>query len=358
MRQMVDILAQSGLFSDLSGDPLERFCQCLDLVRYAKGDVIFREGDTGDTMFVIGEGTVALTKRMGHGAREIARLGPGMHFGDMALISDEPRSAQASAATDVAAIRVGHSGFEALMAEDPRFARRLLRELTRRLSGINESTTRDVLRAHEALIFSLAKLADSRDPETGAHLYRVRDYCALLADLLQHHPKYSAVIDDAFIEAIYLVSPLHDIGKVAIPDGVLLKQGKLTAAEYQIMCTHTTIGAEALDRVLEYCDFASFQMARRIIMSHHERYDGKGYPEGLEGEAIPFEARIMTLADIYDALLSARVYKAAMGYDDVRNAIVASAGTHFDPVMTEVMVANIGRFEELHKKYELGTPGW
>ncbi len=358
MDDMTEILARSALFSDLSGEPLERFCQCLDIVRFAPGDVIFREGDPGDTMFVIGEGTVALSKRMGHGAREIARLGPGMHFGDMALISDDPRSAQATASTEVAAIQVGHAGFEALMAEDPGFARKLLRELTRRLSGINESTTRDVLRAHEALIFSLAKLADSRDPETGAHLYRVRDYCSVLAELLREHPKYSGVINGAFIEAIYLVSPLHDIGKVAIPDGILLKNGKLTAAEYQIMCTHTTIGAEAIDRVLEYCDFASFQLAKRIILSHHERYDGKGYPQGIAGEAIPVEARIMAMADIYDALVSARVYKAAMSYDDVRNAIAAESGLHFDPVMTGVMVANIGRFEEVHKKYELGTPGW
>ncbi len=358
MNQMADILAQSALFSDLCGEPLDRFCQCLDLVRYTPGDVIFREGEPGDTMFVIGEGTVSLSKRMGHGAREIARLGPGMHFGDMALISDDPRSAQAIAATEIVAVRVGQAGFEALMSEDPRFARRLLRELTRRLSVINESTTRDVLRAHEALIFSLAKLADSRDPETGAHLYRVRDYCSVLADLLQHHPKYSSVINAAFIEAIYLVSPLHDIGKVAIPDGILLKKGKLTDAEYQIMSTHTTIGAEAIDRVLEYCDFASFQLAKRVILSHHERYDGKGYPQGLAGEGIPIEAQIMAMADIYDALISARVYKAAMSYEDVRNAIGAEAGLHFDPVMTEVMVANIGRFEEVHKKYELGTPGW
>jgi len=147
-------------------------------------------------------------------------------------------------------------------------------------------------------------------------------------------------------------------GKVAIPDGILLKEGRLTEAEFEIMSTHTTIGTEALDGVLEYCDIETFHMARRITLYHHERYDGKGYPHGVRGEDIPLEARIMTLADIYDALLSKRVYKPAYGFEEARDRIAAGAGEFFDPVMTGVMIDHIDQFEALHRKYADGTPDW
>jgi putative two-component system response regulator len=210
--------------------------------------------------------------------------------------------------------------------------------------------------AQQALTFALAKLADSRDPETGAHLYRVRDYCTLLAGLLAEHPKFRDAVTESFIENMYLVAPLHDIGKVAMPDGILLKQGKLTEAEFGIMVTHTSIGADALDTVLQFCNFEVFQMARRVIFCHHERYDGSGYPRGLKGEEIPVEARIMTLADIYDALLSKRVYKPPMGYEEVRERMAGLAGTHLDPDMTKVMIEHMEKFEEIHRNYTEHKP--
>ena len=208
------------------------------------------------------------------------------------------------------------------------------------------------------MIFSLAKLAESRDPETGAHLYRVREYCALLAELLADHPQFAATIDDSFIEAIYLVSPLHDIGKVAIPDGILLKEDRLTEAEYKVMTTHCVIGADALDTVLDYCDFEAFQMARRIILRHHERWDGGGYPHGVKGQDIPLEARIMSVTDIYDALLSKRVYKPPMEYKEACERIAGLAGVHLDPVIADIMLRNSDKFEAVHRKYADAKPEW
>lgn len=353
-----DCLKHCELFSGFEPEALAHIAAQFELARYGKGQTIFSEGDPSDGMYVIGEGEVAVVKEIGLGDRELVRLGAGAHFGEIALVTKAPRNATLKAVTAVVCARMTEDGFHALMADDPRFAQRILQELSDRFGEIGAMATREVTKAHQALIFSLAKLADSRDPETGAHLYRVRDYCTLLAELLSEAPKFRGVVDEAFIETIYLTSPLHDIGKVAIPDGILLKQGKLTDAEFQIMATHTTIGAEAIDRVLEYCDFEAFHMARRIVLYHHERYDGAGYPHGVKGEDIPIEARIMTLADIYDALLSKRVYKPPYSYKEARERIAQSSGAHFDPVMTQVMIDNMDAFETVHKKYESGTPGW
>jgi putative two-component system response regulator len=184
----------------------------------------------------------------------------------------------------------------------------------------------------------------------------VREYCVLLAKLLRNHPKYRGQIDDEFLENIYFVAPLHDIGKVAIPDGVLLKKGRLTDAEFEIMSTHTTLGANAVDTVLEFCNFELFRMAKRVILGHHERYDGLGYPRGVMGEDIPLEARIMTLADIYDALLSERVYKPAFSYEEARKEILNHSGSRFDPDMVEVMLAHLAEFEAVHRRFRDETP--
>jgi len=193
-------------------------------------------------------------------------------------------------------------------------------------------------------------LAESRDPTTGSHLYRVREHCALLARLLCGQPNYLNVTP-VFVESIYIVSPLHDIGKVAIPDGILLKTGGLSPSEFEIMKSHTTAGAKSMMMVLEYCDNETFRIAHNIVHYHHERYNGAGYPCGLRGEEIPIEARIIALADVYDALRSKRPYKPSLSHREAAEEINNMAGTFFDPAITEIMLAHIEGFEEIDKKY-------
>lgn len=201
-------------------------------------------------------------------------------------------------------------------------------------------------------IFTLAKLADSRDPETGEHLQRMREYARLLATELAKLPKYQTEIDGDYIEMLYQTSPLHDIGKVAIPDRVLLKPGRLTDEEYEIMKTHASVGAETLAAATrEYPDAKYLQMAYDLTRTHHERYDGKGYPAGLAGTAIPLCGRIVALADVYDALTSDRVYRKALSHEETRDMIVRDRGSHFDPDVVDAFMELEDEFQAVRRNY-------
>ncbi len=195
------------------------------------------------------------------------------------------------------------------------------------------------LETRDMAIFAMAKLAESRDPETGAHLERVRSYCRILARELANDPRYAAEADDEFVRLMYLTSPLHDIGKVGIPDSVLLKAGRLSDREFDIMKQHAAIGAETLDAALRMYPGVKFlEMARDIAATHHERWDGTGYPRGLRAEQIPLCGRIMALADVYDALTSKRVYKVAFTHDVTRAMIEQESATHFDPGVVDAFL--------------------
>ncbi|HTW63547.1 MAG TPA: HD domain-containing phosphohydrolase, partial [Bryobacteraceae bacterium] len=188
------------------------------------------------------------------------------------------------------------------------------------------------LETRDVALFALAKLAESRDPETGGHLERVQSYTRLLAKHLSDETRKIHGVDDAYIHLLYQTSPLHDLGKVGIPDAVLLKPGKLTAEEFEVMKRHTAMGAQTLDAALQRFPGAKFlQMARDIALSHHEKFDGSGYPAGLSGQQIPFCARIVALADVYDALTSRRVYKDSMTHEQAKDIILRQRGRHFDP---------------------------
>ncbi|QDU95113.1 HD-GYP domain-containing protein [Lignipirellula cremea] len=195
------------------------------------------------------------------------------------------------------------------------------------------------LETREMVIFALAKLAESRDTDTGSHLERVQRYSRVLAQKLAEASCYSQVIDAEFVRLVYQTSPLHDIGKVGIPDSILLKPGRLTAQEFEVMKTHTTIGAETLDAALQqYPNTRFLQIARDIAASHHERFDGGGYPRGLRGDAIPLCGRIVAVADVYDALTSRRVYKDAFSHEKARDIIVGDRGSHFDPAIVDAFL--------------------
>lgn len=185
------------------------------------------------------------------------------------------------------------------------------------------------LRARNTLIFALAKLAESRDSDTGEHLERIEAYCRVLAEELRATRRD---LTDEWIRNLQLASSLHDIGKVGIPDGVLLKAGRLTPEERAVIEKHPTIGAEALDAILNRARGDDLLlMARNIAAAHHERWDGRGYPAGLRGGDIPLEARIVAVADVYDALTSRRVYKPPMPHEEAMRIICDASGTQFDP---------------------------
>jgi putative two-component system response regulator len=191
--------------------------------------------------------------------------------------------------------------------------------------------------AHMATIFAIAKLAESRDLETGRHLERIQTLCRLLATGLSEHLTYKTTVRSAWIRNIFHASPLHDIGKVAVPDRILLKPGPLTCEEFAVMKTHALLGAQTLRTVRDrYPDSEFIEMGIEIAGSHHERWDGTGYPDGLTGDAIPLSARIVAVADCYDALRSMRSYKPAIPHDETCAIILRESGKHFDPVITAV----------------------
>lgn len=211
------------------------------------------------------------------------------------------------------------------------------------------------LETRDVTIFALAKLAESRDTETGAHIERVRDYSKLFAMRLLDRGIYSEV-DAEFVRLIYLTSPLHDIGKVGIPDHILLKPDKLSDREFDVMKTHTTIGADTLTAAIRQFPSVRFlQVARDIALTHHERFDGTGYPQGLSGRDIPLCGRVVALADVYDALTSKRIYKDAYTHDLARSVIVQNKGSHFDPLLVDIFLANEDAIIEIHNRH--ATPG-
>jgi putative two-component system response regulator len=208
------------------------------------------------------------------------------------------------------------------------------------------------LEGRHLVIFSMAKLAESRDPETGLHLERVREYCRLLAEALTAPDLLGDSLRPEFAENIYLTSPLHDIGKVGIPDYILLKPGRLSDDEFRLMKRHTVIGGETLNAALEQCPGAHYlSMAADIALAHHEHYDGNGYPHGLRGDEIPLPGRVVAVADVYDALTSKRVYKAAFSHDLARSYIDRCSGSQFDPVVGEAFRRTEGRFQEIRERF-------
>ena len=353
MKTKRDYIGSSELFSGIEQNTIERIMERFHEVTFAQDDILCKEGETGDRMFIITDGEVSVRKEMGWGHRELRRLKDGEVVGEMSLISEEKRSATVQALKKTTCLQLSKSDFANLLDSDPHIAQQVAIILTKRLSVLGRSTSQEILNAYRALMFSLANLADSRDPETGAHLNRTRSYCALLAEKAIGQDEYKDALYPGFIESIYQVSPLHDIGKVAIPDSILLKPGKLTDEEFGVMKSHSSVGAQSLQGVLEYSDEEIFHMAHRICLHHHEKWDGSGYPVGLAGSDIPLEARIMAFADVYDALLSKRVYKPPMPFEDAVAEIKRMSGWHFDPGLTKIMLDNIGQFETIHKHYQL-----
>lgn len=225
------------------------------------------------------------------------------------------------------------------LANQNNLLREKVRERTQELELIQEVT-----------ILSMATLAETRDNETGNHILRTQYYVRILAEQLRDMGHHAEQLTDSVIEALYKSAPLHDIGKVGVPDSILKKPGRLDEAEFSEMKRHTTYGRDAIlvaEARLNDGDSSFLQFAREIAYSHHEKWDGSGYPQGLAGEAIPLSARIMAVGDVYDALISKRVYKPAFPHEQAVAFIQKGKGTHFDPRVVEALEQVIDRFQAI-----------
>ena len=230
--------------------------------------------------------------------------------------------------------------------------RGVARDVTDRLNAEKEKKRLAELmhEARAATILGLAKLAEYRDEGTGKHLERIREYSRILAERLSRFPSYEEYITKKYIEDIYRSSILHDIGKVGIPDAILLKPAELTPDEFEIIKTHTLLGGDALNEIDKWIEGTSFlTMGKEIAYHHHEKWDGTGYPKGLKGAAIPLSARIVALADVYDALTSRRSYKEAFNHGKSRDIIIGLKGSHFDPVVVDAFLALEDDFIRIRK---------
>jgi len=219
------------------------------------------------------------------------------------------------------------------------------------IQGLRESTE-EVRRTRDVSILTLASLAETRDNETGAHILRTQRYVKTLAESLKGHSRFSELLTEENIDLLYKSAPLHDIGKVGIPDNILLKPGELTADEFEIMKNHPALGAQALavaEGTLGSNSFLHF--AREIALTHHEKWDGSGYPAGLRGDAIPISGRLMALADVYDALISKRVYKPAFSHEKARGLIVEGRGSHFDADVVDAFLAAEAAFRAIAREF-------
>jgi len=212
------------------------------------------------------------------------------------------------------------------------------------------SAKEEISQAQLAIIMAMSKIAESRDDDTGKHIERVQAFCQIISEKISTKPDYQEIVDAEYIRNLAQASPLHDIGKVGIPDSVLCKPGKLTDEESDIMRTHTVLGSETLEAVQsEYPNNAFINMGIDVARSHHEKWNGKGYPDGLAGDDIPLCARIMAIADVYDALRSERCYKEGFPHEKSRDIIIGGAGTHFDPDLCEIFKKVELDFKATHK---------
>lgn len=207
--------------------------------------------------------------------------------------------------------------------------------------------------AQETIMISLASIAEARDNETGNHILRTQHYVRALAEQLRTHPRFAEQLHDEMIDLLFKAAPLHDIGKVGIPDRILMKPGRLTDDEMAIMKTHTTIGYDAIERTMMRVGerVPVLEVAKEIALYHQEKWDGSGYPLGLAGDAIPLSGRLMAVADVYDALISRRVYKDPIPIPETVEIMIRGRGSHFDPDILDAFLDLRGRFIEIQERF-------
>lgn len=228
-----------------------------------------------------------------------------------------------------------------------------LRDQAAFLKAEVERQTQMVRAVQDATVLAMASLAETRDSDTGNHIRRTQFYVQALANKLKAHPRFSAFLTDEMIDLLFKTAPLHDIGKVGIPDRILLKPGRFTPEEFEIMKTHTTLGRDAIEHAESALSVPVefLKVAKQIAYGHQEKWDGSGYPEGDSGDDIPIPARLMAVADVYDALISRRVYKEGMPHEKAVGIIQEGSGSHFDPDMVEAFLAIQEEFRSIAARY-------
>jgi putative two-component system response regulator len=229
-----------------------------------------------------------------------------------------------------------------------------LRDQNAYLESEVKKRTQEVVAIQDVTIHAMASMAETRDNETGNHIRRTQHYVKVLAEKLRMHPRFEKFLNnDKTIEMLFKSAPLHDIGKVGIPDAILLKPGRLTTEEFNVMKSHTTLGRDAIVHAEKNLgiEVPFLKYAKEIAYSHQEKWDGSGYPEGLSGDAIPISARLMAVADVYDALVSRRVYKSPMLHDDAVKIMLEGRAQHFDPDMIDAFIACQEQFKMIGEKY-------
>jgi HD-GYP domain-containing protein (c-di-GMP phosphodiesterase class II) len=314
--------------------------------RFRAGEVVFNEGDAGHSLHVVRRGHLKVVRPTHDDRLVLDKVEPGEAFGELAVLNSAPRSASVIAIEDCETLEITKADFERVLDEHPEAGRRMLAKLARSLTLAKEEVARqnrhlesavrdrtaDLRESQLEVVRRLSQAAESRDHDTGVHITRMSRLCSHLA--------LAAGAAPVIAEMLLNAAPMHDVGKIGIPDHILLKPGKLTADEWEIMRSHAAIGAE----LLAGSRSPVVQMGELIALTHHEKWDGSGYPRGLKGDEIPFVARVTAVCDVFDALISERPYKAAWSIDDALEEVKRGAGAHFDPELVDTFV---GVFPEL-----------
>jgi HD-GYP domain-containing protein (c-di-GMP phosphodiesterase class II) len=307
---------------------------------FRAGQVVFNEGDVGNSLFVVRRGLLKVVRPTHDDRLVLDRLEPGQAFGELAVLNSAPRLASVIAIEDCETIEIGKEDLDRVLDDFPHAARRMLGALARSLTLAKEEVARQNHELESAVVERTAELresqlevvrrlshaAESRDHTTGVHITRMSRMCAQVA--------LAAGATPAEADMLLHAAPMHDVGKIAIPDHILRKPGKLSPEEWAIMKSHSAIGAE----LLAGSRSPVVQLGEVIALTHHERWDGTGYPRGLKGEEIPFVARVTAICDVFDALISDRPYKRAWTMEDALAEIKRERGRHFEPRLVDAFV--------------------
>jgi response regulator RpfG family c-di-GMP phosphodiesterase len=353
-------LARVEMLSTLPRDALSDLASRAGRRQFRSGEIVFNEGDTGTSLFIVRRGLLKVVRPTYDDRLVLARLEPGQAFGELAVLNATPRSASVIAIEDCETIEIEKHDLDAVLDQYALATRRMLGALASSLTHAKEEVARQnntletAVRVRTAelretqleVVRRLSHAAESRDHQTGVHITRMSQLCLRLALAAGGTPMEA--------ELLLQAAPMHDVGKIAIPDRILRKPGSLETDEWEIMKSHAPVGAE----LLAGSRSPVVQLGESIALTHHEHWDGTGYPRGLRGEEIPFPARVVAVCDVFDALISDRPYKQAWPMESALEEIKRESGGHFEPRLVEAFEAVFADMVQIVEQVaaEHGTP--